>query len=85
MSDKNQERIAAQEEYEREMKPRPSDGEFDEGMRELARLLGMPDTREGMREHMRSEERRRKLRIIGLVVGGVVLLVGAWLLFRLLT
>ena len=84
MSDKNDERIDALEEYEREQNaPRPNYG-LDEGMCELARLIGLPDTPEGIREHYRREERRRKLRIAGLVVGAIALCVAGWLLTRLL-
>lgn len=82
MSDKNQERIADLEAHEREQRPKQYG--LDEGMCELARVCGLPDTPEGIREHFRRVERRRKLRIIGLVVGGVVLLVAAWLIFHAL-
>jgi len=85
MSDKNDERIAALEEYEREQNaPRPNYG-LDEGMCELARLIGLPDTPKGIREHFQREELRRKLRLAGLAAGTVVLALGAWLLFRLMT
>jgi len=85
MSDKNDERIAALEEYEREQNaPRPNYG-LDEGMCELARLIGLPDTPQGILEHFRREERRRKLRSAGLVLGAVALAVAVWLMFRWLT
>ncbi len=80
----NEERIADLERFEREQQPRQYG--LDEGMMELARLCGLPDTPEELEEHFRRRELRRKLRIAGLVVGAVALVVvGAWLLFRLLT
>lgn len=91
MSDKNQERIATLEEYERETSEaarraqEANDGEFDKGMRDLARICGLPETSEGMREYMR----RKKLRMMFFRVGACVFLVGAavaaWLIARLLT
>ena len=64
MSDKNEERIADLERHEREQRPKQYG--LDEGMCNLARLIGLPDTPEGILEHFRREERRRKLRIAGL-------------------
>ena len=85
MSDKNQERIAALEEYEREQNAKRRDYGLDEGMCNLARLIGLPDTPDGIREHFRRERLRRKLRIAGLAAGAVILTLGAWMLFRELT
>ena len=82
MSDKTRERIAVQEEYERETNAR-NDGEFDEGMRSLARICGLPDTREGMRQYMRRKMLRQVLFRVGVLIVGLA--IGAWLIFRLLT
>lgn len=79
MSD--QERIADLEAYERQQRPKQNG--LDEGMCELARLIGLPDTPEGIREHYRREERRRRLRNISLLA--VLLIVTAGLLLWLLT